>query len=57
LGTRKTDVLLSQHLQACPPRRMVLRMLHNLQEIYRSRNDDAMLNALQQRINIVEPES
>jgi regulator of sirC expression with transglutaminase-like and TPR domain len=54
LGTRKTDVLLSQHLQACPPRRMVLRMLHNLQEIYRSRQDAPLLAALQQRITTVD---
>ena len=57
LGTRKTDVLLSQHLQACPPRRMVLRMLHNLQEIYRSRQNAPLLAALQQRITIVDPAS
>ena len=57
LGTRKTDVLLSQHLQACPPRRMVLRMLHNLQEIYRSRQEASLLNALEQRIAIVDPAS
>ena len=56
LGARKTDVLLSQHLQACAPRRMVLRMLHNLQEIYRAREDAPLLAALQQRIDIVEPE-
>ena len=55
LGTRKTDVLLSQHLQACPPRRMVLRMLHNVQEIYRSRQDAPLLAALQQRITAVDP--
>ena len=56
LGARKTDVLLSQHLQACAPRRMVLRMLHNLQEIYRARKDAPLLAALQQRIDIVGPE-
>jgi regulator of sirC expression with transglutaminase-like and TPR domain len=54
LDTRKTDVLLSQHLQACPPRRMVLRMLLNLQEIYRSPSDSQMLNAVQQRILIAD---
>ena len=55
LGTRKTDVLLSQHLQACPPRRMVLRMLLNLQEIYRSPSDSQALIAVQQRILIADP--
>ena len=55
LGTRKTDVLLSQHLQACTPRRMVLRMLLNLQEIYRSPSDSQALIAVQQRILIADP--
>jgi regulator of sirC expression with transglutaminase-like and TPR domain len=53
LGTRKTDVVLSQHLQACSPRNMVLRMMHNLQEIYRSRQDDQLLQLLQLRIEIL----
>jgi hypothetical protein len=33
---------------------MVLRMLHNLQEIYRSRQDAPLLAALQQRITTVD---
>jgi hypothetical protein len=36
---------------------MVLRMLHNLQEIYRSRQEAPLLNALEQRIAIVDPAS
>jgi len=54
LGTRKTDVVLTQHLQACSPRNMVLRMLHNLQEIYRTKPDAPTLGQVQQRIAILE---
>jgi len=54
MGTRKTDVVLSQHLQACSPRNMVLRMMNNLQEIYRSRQDTRLLQLVQQRIEILE---
>jgi hypothetical protein len=34
---------------------MVLRMLHNLQESYRSRPDAPGVDALQQRITAVDP--
>ncbi|NBX54135.1 MAG: transglutaminase [Betaproteobacteria bacterium] len=53
LGKRKTDLVLSQHLQACSPRNMVLRMLKNLQEIYRSRQEKRLLHLLQMRIEIL----
>ena len=51
------DAPLELHLQACPPRDLLARMLHNLKEIFRSQDDDARLLMVMDRLVILLPEA
>ncbi len=51
------DAPLELHLQACPPRDLLARMLHNLKEIFRSQDDDARLLAVLDRLVVLLPEA
>jgi len=51
------DAPLELHLQACPPRDLLARMLHNLKEIFRSQDDDARLLAVMDRLVVLLPEA
>lgn len=50
------DAPLELHLQACPPRDLLARMLLNLKEIFRSQDDDARLLAVMDRLVVLLPE-
>ena len=51
------DAPLELHLQACPPRDLLARMLHNLKEIFRSQDDDDRLLAVMDRLVVLLPEA
>jgi regulator of sirC expression with transglutaminase-like and TPR domain len=51
------DAPLGLHLQACPPRDLLARMLHNLKEIFSSQDDDIRLLAVMDRLVILLPEA
>ncbi len=51
------DAPLELHLQACPPRDLLARMLHNLKEIFRSQDDEARLLAVMDRLLVLVPEA
>ncbi len=51
------DAPLELHLQACPPRDLLARMLHNLKEIFRSQDDDERLLAVMDRLVVLLPEA
>ncbi len=51
------DAPLELHLQACSPRDLLARMLHNLKEIFRSQDDDARLLMVMDRLVILLPEA
>ncbi len=51
------DAPLELHLQACPPRDLLARMLHNLKEIFRSQDDDARLLTVMDRLVILLPQA
>jgi regulator of sirC expression with transglutaminase-like and TPR domain len=51
------DAPLELHLQACPPRDLLARMLHNLKEIFRSQDDDERLLAVLDRLVVLLPEA
>ena len=50
------DAPLGLHLQACPPRDLLARMLHNLKEIFRSQDDNARLLAVMDRLVVLLPQ-
>jgi len=51
------DAPLQLHLQACPPRDLLARMLHNLKEIFRSQEDDERLLAVLDRLVVLLPQA
>ena len=51
------DAPLELHLQACPPRDLLARMLHNLKEIFRSQEDDERLLAVLDRLVVLLPQA
>ena len=51
------DAPLELHLQACPPRDLLARMLLNLKEIFRSQDDDDRLLAVMDRLVVLLPEA
>jgi regulator of sirC expression with transglutaminase-like and TPR domain len=51
------DAPLGLHLQACPPRDLLARMLHNLKEIFNSQDDDLRLIAVMDRLVILLPQA
>jgi regulator of sirC expression with transglutaminase-like and TPR domain len=51
------DAPLELHLQACPPRDLLARMLHNLKEIFRSQDDDERLLAVMDRLVVLLPQA
>ena len=51
------DPPLGLHLQACPPRDLLARMLHNLKEIFASQDDHARLLAVMDRLVVLLPQA
>jgi regulator of sirC expression with transglutaminase-like and TPR domain len=51
------DPPLELHLQACTPRDLLARMLHNLKEIFRSQDDDVRLLAVMDRLVVLLPQA
>ncbi len=56
-GALSTDDWLMHALRAATPREIIARMLRNLQEIYRAQGDVPRLKAVEQRLEILLPES
>jgi len=51
------DPPLELHLQACTPRDLLARMLHNLKEIFRIQDDDVRLLAVMDRLVVLLPQA